>query len=218
MSDRSQVTAPRIIGLTGGIGMGKTTVSDYLAKTYQLPVLDADVYARAAVQPGTIALKAIVNRYTSKILLPDGTLDRRQLGEIIFNQSSERTWLESQIHPFVQQALSRDRDRWIQQLSDQSVTIVMVIPLLFEAQMTDLVSEIWVVSCPPDQQIQRLMQCESLSQEQATARILSQMAIAEKRDRADVVLENSSTVEDLLQQVDRAINRPLSPKMTKYYG
>ena len=218
MSDRSQVTAPRIIGLTGGIGMGKTTVSDYLAKTYQLPVLDADVYARAAVQPGTIALKAIVDRYTSKILLPDGTLDRRQLGEIIFNQSSERTWLESQIHPFVQQALSRDRDRWIQQLSDQSVTIVMVIPLLFEAQMTDLVSEIWVVSCPPDQQIQRLMQCESLSQEQATARILSQMAIAEKRDRADVVLENSSTVEDLLQQVDRAINRPLSPKMTKYYG
>jgi len=218
MSDRSQVTAPRIIGLTGGIGMGKTTVSDYLAKTYQLPVLDADVYARAAVQPGTIALKAIVNRYTSKILLPDGTLDRRQLGEIIFNQSSERTWLESQIHPFVQQALSRDRDRWIQQLSDQSVTIVMVIPLLFEAQMTDLVSEIWVVSCPPDQQIQRLMQRESLSQEQATARILSQMAIAEKRDRADVVLENSSTVEDLLQQVDRAINRPLSPKMTKYYG
>lgn len=218
MSDRSQVTAPRIIGLTGGIGMGKTTVSDYLAKTYQLPVLDADVYARAAVQPGTIALKAIVDRYTSKILLPDGTLDRRQLGEIIFNQPSERTWLESQIHPFVQQALSRDRDRWIQQLSDQSVTIVMVIPLLFEAQMTDLVSEIWVVSCPPDQQIQRLMQCESLSQEQATARIFSQMAIAEKRDRADVVLENSSTVEDLLQQVDRAINRPLSPKMTKYYG
>jgi len=218
MSDRSQVTAPRIIGLTGGIGMGKTTVSDYLAKTYQLPVLDADVYARAAVQPGTIALKAIVDRYTSKILLPDGTLDRRQLGEIIFNQPSERIWLEDQIHPFVQQALSRDRDRWIQQLSDQSVTIVMVIPLLFEAQMTDLVSEIWVVSCPPDQQIQRLMQRESLSQEQATARILSQMAIAEKRDRADVVLENSSTVEDLLQQVDRAINRPLSPKMTKYYG
>ncbi|MBC7826027.1 MAG: dephospho-CoA kinase [Candidatus Parcubacteria bacterium] len=218
MSDRSQVTAPRIIGLTGGIGMGKTTVSNYLAKTYQLPVLDADVYARSAVQPGTIALKTIADRYTSKILLPDGTLDRRQLGEIIFNQSSERTWLESQIHPFVQQALSRDRDRWIQQLSDQSVTIVMVIPLLFEAQMTDLVSEIWVVSCPPDQQIQRLMQCESLSQEQATARIFSQMAIAEKRDRADVVLENSSTVEDLLQQVDRAINRPLSPKMTKYYG
>ncbi len=218
MSDRSQVTAPRIIGLTGGIGMGKTTVSNYLAKTYQLPVLDADVYARSAVQPGTIVLKTIVDRYTSKILLPDGTLDRRQLGEIIFNQPSERAWLEDQIHPYVQQALSRERNRWIEQHSDQSVTIVLVIPLLFEAQMTDLVSEIWVVSCSSDQQIQRLMQRESLSQEQANARIFSQMAIAEKRDQADVVLENSSTVEDLLQQVDRAINRPLSPKMTKSSG
>ncbi len=215
MSDRTQITAPRIIGLTGGIGMGKTTVSNYLAETYQLPVLDADVYAREAVQTGTIVLEAIVDRYTSKILLPDGTLDRRQLGEIIFNQPSERTWLESHIHPYVRQALSRDCDRWIQQHSDQWVTIVIVIPLLFEAQMTDLVTEIWVVSCPPDQQIRRLMQRESLSQEQATARIISQMAIAEKRDRADVVLENSSTVEDLLQQVDRAINRPLSPKLTK---
>ena len=218
MSDRSQVMTPRIIGLTGGIGMGKTTVSDYLAKTYQLPVLDADVYARAAVQPGTIGLEAIVDRYTSKILLPDGSLDRRQLGEIIFNQPLERTWLESRIHPYVRQALSRDRARWIQQLSDQSVTIVMVIPLLFEAQMTNLVTEIWVVFCPPDQQIQRLMQRESLSQEQANARIFSQMAIAEKRDRADVVLENSSTLEDLLQQVDRAMTRPLSPKMTKSSG
>ncbi len=218
MSDRSQVMTPRIIGLTGGIGMGKTTVSDYLAKTYQLPVLDADVYARAAVQPGTIGLEAIVDRYTSKILLPDETLDRRQLGEIVFNQPSERTWLEDQIHPYVRQALSRDRDLWMQQLSDQLVLIVMVIPLLFEAQMTDLVTEIWVVFCPPDQQIQRLMQRESLSQEQANARIFSQMAIAEKRDRADVVLENSSTLEDLLQQVDRAMTRPLSPKMTKSSG
>ncbi len=218
MSDRTQITAPRIIGLTGGIGMGKTTVSDYLAKTYQLPVLDADVYARAAVQPGTIALEAIVDRYTSKILSPDGTLDRRQLGEIIFSHPSERAWLENQIHPYVRQALSRDQDRWIQQYPDQSVTIVMVVPLLLEARMTDFVTEIWVVSCPSDQQIRRLMQRESLSQEQATARIFSQMAIAEKRDRADVVLENSSTLEDLLQQVDRAMNRPLLPKMTKSSG
>ncbi len=217
MSDR-HVAGSRIIGLTGGIGMGKTTVSDYLAKTYHLPVLDADSYARAAVQPGTIVLEAIVDRYTSKILLPDRTLDRRQLGEIIFNHPAERTWLEAQIHPYVRRAMSRDRDRVIHQYPNQSVTIVMVIPLLFEVQMTDLVNEIWVVSCPPVQQIQRLMQRESLSQEQAEARIFSQMAIAEKRDRADVVLENSSTVKDLLQQVDRAINRPLSPKLTKSYG
>ena len=91
----SQAPSPRIIGLTGGIGMGKTTVSEYLAKTYQLPILDADLYAREAVEPGTIVLEAIVNRYQSKILLPDGTLDRRQLGAIIFTQPSERSWLLS---------------------------------------------------------------------------------------------------------------------------
>ncbi|PSB18486.1 dephospho-CoA kinase [Phormidesmis priestleyi ULC007] len=210
-----QAPSPRIIGLTGGIGMGKTTVSDYLDKTYQLPILDADIYAREAVQPGSIVLEAIVNRYQSKILLLDGTLDRRQLGEIIFTQPSERIWLDEQIHPYVRQALSRDRDRLIQH-SHQ--TIVLVIPLLFEAQMTDLITEIWVVSCSPDQQIQRLMQRGALSLEQANARINSQMAIAEKRDRADVVLENTSTLEDLLEQVDRAIDHPFSPNSTKSYG
>ena len=211
----SQAPSRRIIGLTGGIGMGKTTISDYLAKTYQLPVLDADIYAREAVQPGSIVLNTIVNRYQSKILLPDGTLDRRQLGEIIFTQPLERTWLDQQIHPYVRQALSRDRDGLIQR---SHRTIVMVIPLLFEAQMTDLITEIWVVSCSLDQQIQRLMQRESLSLEQANARISSQMAIAEKRDRADVVLENTSTLEDLLKQVDRAMHHPFSPKLTKSDG
>ncbi|MCY7322596.1 MAG: dephospho-CoA kinase [Phormidesmis sp. CAN_BIN36] len=210
----SQAPSPRIIGLTGGIGMGKTTVSEYLAKTYQLPILDADIYAREAVQPGAIVLEAIANRYQSKILLPDGTLDRRQLGAIIFTQPSERTWLNEQIHPYVRQALSRDRDRLIQETHQ---TIVMVIPLLFEAQMTDLVTETWVVSCSPEQQIQRLVQRESLSLEQATVRINSQMAIAEKRDRADVVLGNS-TLESLLEQVDRAIQPPFSPKSPKSDG
>ncbi len=206
----------RIIGLTGGIGMGKTTVSDHLSKTYQLPVLDADLYARAAVQPGTTILKAISDRYHADILLPDGSLDRRQLGEIIFTQPAERLWLDQQIHPYVRQALSQDRDRFIQQSANQP--IVLVIPLLFEAQMTDLVTEIWVVSCPLAQQIQRLMQRESLTPEQVNARINSQMAIAEKRDRADVVLDNASTLDHLIQQVDRAICHSFSPELDKSSG
>ncbi len=210
-----QAQSLRIIGLTGGIGMGKTTVSDYLSKTYRLPILDADLYAREAVQPGTSVLEAIVNRYQSKILLPDGTLDRGQLGGIVFTQPLERAWLDQQIHPYVRQALSRERDRLIQ---PSNPTIVLVIPLLFEAQMTDLITEIWVVSCSPDQQLQRLMQRESLTLEQATVRINSQMAIAEKRDRADVVLENASTLESLLEQVDRAIHHPFSPKSTESDG
>ncbi len=98
MSDRQHNPAlnhpQRIIGLTGGIGTGKTTVSDYLALHHRLPVLDADIYAREAVQPGSSVLNEIAERYGRDILLPDGTLNRRSLGNIVFNNPDERRWLE----------------------------------------------------------------------------------------------------------------------------
>lgn len=188
----------RLIGLTGGIGTGKSTVSHYLATKYHLPILDADIYAREAVQKSSPIFNAIAQRYKN-ILLPDGTLNRQKLGQIIFNNLDERRWLEQQIHPYV-------RDRFaleISQLSHQ--TAVLVIPLLFEAKMTSLVTEIWVVYCSPQQQLQRLMQRDVLTLEQAQARINSQMPLEEKCDRADIILDNSSTESALLQQVNLAI-------------
>lgn len=191
----------RIIGLTGGIGMGKTTVSRYLAQTHHLPILDADVYAREAVQPGSPILARIVDRYGSELLQADGTLDRRRLGEIVFQDAGERTWLEQQIHPYVREHMQTDSQR----LLATHTMIVMVIPLLFEANLTHLVTEIWVVACSSDQQIQRLMQREGLSIEQAQSRIQSQMPIEEKCRRATIVLDNSASLEALLHQVDRAV-------------
>lgn len=192
----------RIIGLTGGIGMGKTTVSDYLANVHKLPVLDADIYAREAVEPGSVVLEQIVARYGSGILLADGMLNRHRLGDIIFSSPPERLWLEQQIHPYV-------RDRLVEAITAPDVenaqpssVLVMVVPLLFEARMTDLVTETWVVWCPVEQQLERLMSRDRLSLEQAQARISSQMAIQKKTARADVVLDNSSTPENLYQQVD----------------
>jgi dephospho-CoA kinase len=197
----------RIIGLTGGVGMGKTTISNYLASRYQLPVLDADLYARQAVEPGSAVLQEIVERYGSSILLPDGSVDRVRLGEIVFNNSSERLWLEQRIHPFVRNRMEAE----LKALAAQSVPlVVLVVPLLFEARMTDLVTEIWVVSCPPPQQIERLQQRDRLDLTQIQARINSQMPIEQKIERANVVLENASTPEDVLQQVDLALN--YSPK------
>ena len=191
----------RIIGLTGGIGTGKTTVSNYLANTYQLPILDADIYARDAVQPGSPVLNQIITRYGSEVQFPDRTLNRKRLGEIVFPNPKERQWLEQQIHPYV-------RDRIKSQLNTlESETVVLVIPLLFEANMTDLVTEIWVVRCPQDQQIQRIQERDRLSVEQAQSRLDSQLPLAEKVARADVVLDNSSTRDSLLQQVDRALVR-----------
>ncbi|NDJ16008.1 dephospho-CoA kinase [Myxacorys almedinensis] len=206
---------PRIIGLTGGIGMGKTTVSTYLANRYLLPILDADHYARAAVQPGTPILAAIRDRYGTPILHPDGNLNRRRLGDIIFQNATERTWLESHIHPYVRQAMTRDLSELCKASQTDSpkpeATIVLVIPLLFEAGLTDLVDEIWVVYTSDDQQIQRLIERETLTSEQARDRIKSQMPIQEKCDRAHVILDNSSTVAALLKQVDHALHTQFHP-------
>ncbi|MEA5505457.1 dephospho-CoA kinase [Halotia wernerae UHCC 0503] len=189
----------RIIGLTGGIATGKTTVANYLASAYNLPILDADIYARDAVTIGSPILSAIAQRYGEQILLPDGSLNRQKLGEVIFQLQDERNWVEDLIHPYVG---DRFQDA-IAQSSSQ--TLVLVIPLLFEAKMTHLVTEIWVVSCSESQQLQRLIQRNYLSQEQAKARINSQLSIEEKAFRADVVLDNSSTLETLLKQVDVAL-------------
>lgn len=187
----------RVIGLTGGIGTGKTTVSNYLASHYNLPVLDADIYAREAVKVGSPILGEIVKRYGADILLPDGTLDRRKLGNIVFNSPEERRWLEQQIHPYV-------RDRMIEEMQalNSHPVVVLVVPLLFEVGMTALCTETWVVYCSEQHQLQRLIKRDRLTLEQAQARITSQMPIQEKCDRADVVLDNSSSLEALLKQVD----------------
>ena len=189
----------RHIGLTGGIAMGKTTVSDYLATRYHLPILDADHFAREAVTPGSFALGCIVDRYGQHLLLPEGTLDRAQLGSIIFNDPKERAWVENLIHPYVRDCFTQS----ITALADQAV-LVLAIPLLFEAGLTHLVSEIWLVTCPSAQQRDRL-QSRGLTPDQAQARIASQWPIAQKIPQADVVLDNSGSLASLYAQIDRAL-------------
>lgn len=190
----------RIIGLTGGIATGKTTVSDYLAERYGLPVLDADQLARSTVEPGSPLLPAIAQRFGADVIGADGSLDRPRLGEIVFQQPAERQWLEAQIHPIVRAHLLAG----IAAHQGRSNSIVLAIPLLFEAQMTDLVTEIWVVSCEPAQQLHRLMARNHLTVDQAQARISSQWPLAQKMARADVVLHNQGTLPELFQQVDHA--------------
>jgi dephospho-CoA kinase len=184
-----------VIGLTGGIATGKSTVSDYLAQQYHWPVFDADIYARAAVLPGTAGLAAIVDRYGSEVLLADDTLNRTKLGEIVFTYAHERQWLESIIHPYVRQCFAQD----LSEIIDN--TAVAVIPLLFEANLQQMASEVWVVTCSPQQQLDRLRTRNRLTLEQAQARIKSQMPLAAKVRLADVVLDNSGTTADLIEQI-----------------
>ncbi|MBD1211854.1 MAG: dephospho-CoA kinase [Dolichospermum sp.] len=190
-----------LIGLTGGIATGKSTVANYLATGYNLPILDADIYARNAVSFGSPILSKIVEKYGEDIIFNDGSLNRGKLGEVIFNVPEERHWVESLIHPYVRSCF----DKAIQESSAN--TLILVIPLLFEANLEGLVNQIWVVSCSEQQQLERLMARNNLTAEQAAARINSQLPIAEKIARADVNLDNSSNLESLLQQIDRVIKK-----------
>lgn len=192
----------RIIGLTGGIATGKSTVADYLRRQYRLPVLDADVYARQAVEPGSPILAAIAQRYGPELLRPDGSLRRDRLGEIIFAQAEERRWLEAQTHPFVRQCFTV-----AMAALSAAPAVVQAIPLLFEAGLTDQVSEVWVVVCSAAQQRQRLIARSGLSSAQAQARIDSQWPLANKIAQADVVLDNRTDLAALFAQVDAAMQQ-----------
>ena len=187
----------RIIGLTGGIATGKTTVTDYLAKNFQLPILDADLYARKALTEERLA--KISDRYGKLIVDEQGNLDRRKLGAIIFSSEVERQWLETLIHPYVQECLIAEAQRLA------PVTVVMAIPLLFEAKMEHLVTETWVVACDYQQQLQRLIDRNHLSKNEVIERIASQMPQSEKMELADVVIRNSGNLEKLFSQIDRIL-------------
>jgi len=189
----------RLIGLTGGIATGKTTVSNYLKEKYDLTILDADVYSREAVSKDSPILNIIFTRYGDQLKLADGTLARSKLGQIIFNDPAEKQWLESQIHPYVRDRFEKDLQ------SITSDTSILDIPLLFEANLTDMVTEIWVVSCDYSLQTKRLQKRNNLTLSQAKARINSQIPLSKKVMAADVVLKNNQDVTYLYAQIDKAM-------------
>ena len=195
----------RLIGLTGGIATGKTTVSNYLRDRYGFPILDADIYAKEAVEIDSPIFQKIIQRYGAEIQLENRALNRTKLGDIIFNNTDEKVWLEAQIHPYV-----RNRFQEVIESLDNQI-IILSIPLLIEANLTHLVSEIWVVYCNVEQQIQRLQQRNHLTEQQAIARINNQVPLTEKITRADVVLDNSGSLDFLYQQIDQNFKERTQP-------
>ena len=187
----------RRIGLTGGIASGKSSVAALLEER-GCPVLDADLYAREALAPGTSASKAVVARYGERVQ-NDGTsgLDRAGLASIVFNDPNERSWLELLVHPIVQQRF----DEALQALPEAPIVILMI-PLLFEAGLEGWCSEIWVVHCTALQQKERLMARNNCTEAEAMQRIEAQWPIDKKVNRADHVISNSGLIDDLQDQLD----------------
>ncbi len=192
--------------MTGGIASGKSTVASRLAALGAF-VLDADVMARRAVVKGSRGWQAVVDTFGPGILAPDGRIDRRKLGDLVFADPEKRRLLEKIIHPLVRSRMDAEVER-IGRQDSQSV-IVEDIPLLFEAGMDRGLDEIIVVYIPGHLQLKRLVERDRLTYARARARIGSQMPLEEKRRRATMVIDNSGSLEETFRQTDLVYRRLL---------
>ncbi|MEP7105857.1 MAG: dephospho-CoA kinase [Chloroflexota bacterium] len=186
----------RLIGLTGGIGSGKSTVSEML-RELGATVVDADEGARAVVEPGTEGLRAVVAEFGDQVLTPAGGLDRAALADIVFRDPERRARLNAITHPLV--------GAWMMQrtaeAADRGATMVVHdVPLLYENQRQGLFERVLLVYAPDEVALRRLLE-RGLSEEQARARIRAQMPIDEKRRLADHVIDNSDGREETRRQV-----------------
>jgi dephospho-CoA kinase len=184
------------IGLTGGIGSGKSTVSDMLAARGAV-VLDADRIAREVVEPGTPGLAAVAEAFGPGVLTADGSLDRPALAAIVFADPAAREKLDGIVHPLV-----RSRAAELAAAAPEGTVVVHDVPLLVETGQAGSYDLVLVVQADPDTRIDRLVR-RGMTEEDARARIAAQATDEQRRAVADVVLENDGTPEDLAEQVDR---------------
>lgn len=186
-----------VIGLTGGIASGKSTISAMFTDM-GITVIDADIEARLAVEPGEKAYNEIVSHFGKDILEEDRTINRPKLGEIIFNNEEKRMLLNSIVHPAVRERMAQKREK--AEDADEKA-VVLDIPLLFESKLTGLVEKIIVVYVDEQTQLGRLMKRNDYSEEEASSRIKSQMPLKDKVGLADAVIDNSGSIEESKQQL-----------------
>lgn len=192
------------IGLTGGIASGKSTVSKLLVH-HGAAIIDADLIAREVVLPGSAVLQQVVEKFGQAVILEDGSLHRKALSAIIFGDEQARKDLEAILHPPIR-AIIIDRMMRLE-LEDPYRLVVVDIPLLYESRLESLFTEIMVVYVPEHIQVDRLLLRDNISKEQALSRIQSQMSIEEKRERADVVIDNSGTIKETELQIEKFCKR-----------
>ena len=186
-----------IIGVTGGIASGKSTVALAFA-ALGIPWVDADDVAREVVEPGEPALAEIVARFGEQVLHSDGRLNRRALREIVFAEPAERRWLEGVTHPRIRQRLIAHLERM---QTEGAPYVLLVSPLLFESGQSQLVDRCLVVDVPESLQIARTAARDEVGEAQARAIIAAQMSRSERQARADDIIDNSRGEAELTAQV-----------------
>ena len=189
----------RVIGLTGNIASGKSVVADMLGR-HGAKIIDADVLSREAVTPGTPALDAIVARWGRSVLSPEGTLDRAALRGIVFSERSDLDALNEVVHPEVMRLRHAAVDA---ARANGDRVVVCVVPLLFERHLVDDFDTIVLVDAPRPLRLERIVRDRGLEEADAMDMIAAQMPAELKRARADWVIENSGSIEDLEREVER---------------
>lgn len=187
----------KVIGLTGGIGTGKSTVSELLA-VHGFKIVDADIAAREAVEKGSEGLEQVRRTFGDEAIDENGEMNRKYVGEIVFNDDKKREELNHIIHPIVRELMEKQKEAYL----EQGYNVIMDIPLLFENNLQDTVDETWLVYASESIQVERLMERNDLTQEEAKARVYSQISIDKKRRMADHVIDNRGTLLELKQNLE----------------
>jgi dephospho-CoA kinase len=192
------------IGLTGGIGSGKSTVANLFHSLYHIPLIDADVISHQLVQPNQPALLLIHKKFGASIINPDGTLNRNHLRDIIFSDPDKKKQLEAIIHPLVYQEMQSIFDNTTAPYS------LLSIPLLMETQHYAFVDRILVVDCSVETQIERVKQRDQLSDERILSIIASQVSRQHRLDHADDIISNTKSSNQLAEHVKKLHNQYLN--------
>jgi dephospho-CoA kinase len=188
-----------LVGLTGGIGSGKSTVA-HLLEELGAVVFDADVIAREVVEPGTSGHQAVVERFGANVLAPGGELDREALASIVFADPAARRDLEAIVHPEVRRLFAEGSEAY----RDTDRVVVFSAPLLVETGMHTAFDVLIVLSTPVETQVERLMRDRGMSEDAVLARIAAQAPMDAKAEVADVLLANEGGLDELRKQVERA--------------
>ena len=191
---------PKVIGLTGGIATGKSTVSELLT-AFGFKVVDADIAARKAGAKGTKGLEQVRAAFGDSAITEEGEMDRKYVGEIVFNHPEKRLELNDIVHPIVREIMEEEKQSYL----NQGYDVIMDIPLLFENELQNTVDEVWLVYTSESIQIERLMERNQLSLEDAKARVYSQISIDKKSRMADHVIDNLGDKLELKQNLEQLL-------------
>lgn len=184
-----------VIGLTGGIASGKTTVANLFKQQFKIDVVDADIVAREVVEPGSTGLNAIIEHFGIDIVQEDQSLDRAKLREQIFSNPEEKAWLNALLHPMIREKMIEDLEQV------ESEYALLVVPLLIENKLDSLCDRVLVVDVEPETQIARTVKRDNVSEDQARAILASQATQAQRLAIANDVVRNNPNDPDLLLQI-----------------